>query len=60
MELKELIEAAWSDRDLLKQVTYADAVREVIEQVDQGKLRTAFPGTAGWEVNEWVKQAILL
>ena len=60
MELKEHIEAAWTDRSLLKDPAYEEAVRAVIEAVDKGKLRTAEPVTDGWQVNEWVKQAILL
>ena len=58
--LKESILAAWSDRELLKQDQYRDAVRTVIEEVDKGRLRVASPGDTGWVVNEWVKQAILL
>ena len=38
MELKEQILAAWANRDLLKEETYADAVRTVIEEVDKGRL----------------------
>jgi len=60
MKVKELILAAWSNRDLLKEATYADAVRFVIEEVDKGRLRTAEPIDNGWQVNEWVKQAILM
>ena len=60
MELKGLIEAAWSDRGLLKESKYVDAVRNVIEEVDKGRLRTASPIEGGWQVNEWVKQAILM
>jgi len=60
MELKEQILAAWSNRDLLKDEVYANAVRTVIEEVDKGRLRTAAPVDGGWEVNEWVKQAILM
>ena len=60
MELQELIAAAWANRELLKDVKYADAVRAVIEEVDKGRLRTASPTDAGWQVNEWVKQAILM
>jgi 2,3,4,5-tetrahydropyridine-2-carboxylate N-succinyltransferase len=60
MELKDLIQSAWQNRDLLKEEQYAQAVRDVIEQVDKGHLRTASPVADGWEVNEWVKQAILL
>src|SRR5450432_92764 len=78
MELKQLIEEAWDNRELVKESRYADAVRAVIEEVDKGRLRVASPvagtgagaGTTGagaaianpggWQVNEWVKQAILL
>ena len=60
MELKERIEAAWSERSLLKDASYAEAVRDVIEEVDKGRLRVASPGEGGWTVNEWVKQAILM
>jgi 2,3,4,5-tetrahydropyridine-2-carboxylate N-succinyltransferase len=60
MELNTLIQAAWQNRDLLKDEKYVEAVREVINQVDKGQLRTAEPIADGWQVNEWVKQAILL
>jgi 2,3,4,5-tetrahydropyridine-2-carboxylate N-succinyltransferase len=60
MELKDKIIAAWTNRALLKENVYVDAVREVIEEVDKGRLRTAHPVNDGWEVNEWVKQAILM
>jgi 2,3,4,5-tetrahydropyridine-2,6-dicarboxylate N-succinyltransferase len=60
MGLKQLIAAAWNNRELLKENSYSDAVRAVIEEVDKGRLRTASPVDNGWQVNEWVKQAILL
>jgi 2,3,4,5-tetrahydropyridine-2,6-dicarboxylate N-succinyltransferase len=60
MELQSLILEAWSNRELLKNSKYSDAVKAVIEEVDKGRLRTASPFDAGWKVNEWVKQAVLL
>lgn len=61
MELKNLIETVWNDRKLLTDKTYSDAVRQVIEELDKGLLRVAVPSEGGeWQVNEWVKQAILL
>lgn len=60
MELQQQILEAWQNRELLKDKTYSDAVRAVIEEVDKGRLRTASPGENGWAVNEWVKQAILM
>jgi 2,3,4,5-tetrahydropyridine-2-carboxylate N-succinyltransferase len=60
MDLQTKILAAWNDRALLKDETYSNAVREVIEQVDKGILRVAEPAGNDWVVNEWVKQAILM
>lgn len=56
----DLISQAWTNRELLKEKKYSDAVRNVIEELDKGRLRVASPGENGWQVNEWVKQAILL
>ena len=58
--MKDIILEAWSNRELLKDKKYSDAVRAVIEEVDKGRLRTASPTANGWQVNEWVKQAILM
>jgi 2,3,4,5-tetrahydropyridine-2-carboxylate N-succinyltransferase len=58
--MKDLILEAWSNRELLKETKYIDAVRAVIEEIDKGRLRAASPADNGWIVNEWVKQAILL
>jgi 2,3,4,5-tetrahydropyridine-2-carboxylate N-succinyltransferase len=58
--MQTIIQEAWSNRELLKQDSYKDAVRSVIEEVDKGRLRTAEPTENGWKVNEWVKQAILM
>jgi 2,3,4,5-tetrahydropyridine-2,6-dicarboxylate N-succinyltransferase len=60
MELRELIEAAYTNRELLKDAQYADAVKELVEKVDKGVLRTAEPIDGKWQVNEWVKQGILM
>jgi len=60
MQLQQKIEAAYQNRELLKEQTYQDAVREAIEDIDKGRLRVAVPGENGWEVQQWVKQAILL
>ncbi|WP_207494368.1 2,3,4,5-tetrahydropyridine-2,6-dicarboxylate N-succinyltransferase [Aridibaculum aurantiacum] len=57
---QSLIQTAWGDRSLLKDEKYAQAVRDVIEEVDKGRLRVASPSENGWVTNEWVKQAILM
>lgn len=60
MELKSLVQEAFAKRELLKDSSYSQAVRDVIEEVDKGRLRVASPSQDGWVVNEWVKQAILM
>jgi 2,3,4,5-tetrahydropyridine-2-carboxylate N-succinyltransferase len=62
-DLKKMIVAAYADRELLKQEDYKQAVRMAIDEVDKGRLRVAKPveGVAHqWEVQEWVKQGILM
>lgn len=58
--MKELIQAAFENRELIKEEKYKDAVRDAIEEIDKGRLRVAEPTDNGWQVNEWAKQAILL
>lgn len=60
MDLQQKIEEAWENRELLKNEEYERAVREVLEQLDKGHLRTAEPSNNGWQVNEWVKKAVIL
>jgi len=58
--LQDIITKAWDNRELLKDKTTTQAIREVIELLDQGKLRCAEPTEKGWQVNEWVKKAVVL
>jgi len=58
--LRQTIEKAFENRELLKdQITQA-AIREVISLLDAGDLRVAEPTAEGWKVNEWVKKAVVL
>jgi 2,3,4,5-tetrahydropyridine-2,6-dicarboxylate N-succinyltransferase len=60
MELKLQIEKAWEDRSLLQNADILVAVRAVIEKLDKGELRVAEPTAGGWQVNEWIKKAVIL
>lgn len=60
MKWRETIEQAWGNREMMTYKAFQDDVRAVIEEVDKGRLRVAEPTENGWQVNEWVKQAILL
>ena len=58
--MKETIEKAWENRELLKEKETIRAIETVIEQIDKGKLRVAEPDGDKWKVNEWVKKAVVL
>jgi len=58
--IRNIIENAWDDRSLLKQDTTKDAIREVIGLLDIGKLRVAEPKNGDWQINEWVKKAVVM
>ena len=66
--LQTIIEQAWENRALLQETATTNAIREVIELLDAGKLRVAEPkgdtstslSTGSWQVNEWVKKAVVM
>jgi len=59
-KIREKIELAWENRELLKTEETQQTIREVIELLDKGKLRVAEPDGDNWKVNEWVKKAVVL
>ena len=62
-ELRTTVERAWDDRTLLQDDTTKAAIREVVELIDKGLLRTAEPvdlARSQWRGNEWVKKAVIL
>ena len=58
--MKHIIEAAWENRSLLGEIKTQDAIRSIISQLDEGTLRVAEPIMGRWNVNEWVKKAVVL
>src|SRR6187549_1274681 len=60
MELKTIIEKAWEDRALIQEGETQSAIRAVVEKLDKGELRVAEPSANGWQVNEWIKKAVIL
>ena len=59
-KLQNIIEGAWDNRELLGDEAVKSAIREVVDLLDKGKLRTAEPKDGEWRVNEWVKKAVIL
>lgn len=63
MTLQARIEALWEKRDTLSAATQGAAredVQAALELLDRGEARVAEKGADGWQVNQWLKQAVLL
>jgi 2,3,4,5-tetrahydropyridine-2-carboxylate N-succinyltransferase len=59
--LREKIERAWEDPTALRSLETQAAINEVVALLDRGQLRAASPTSEGsWQVNEWVKKAVIL
>jgi 2,3,4,5-tetrahydropyridine-2-carboxylate N-succinyltransferase len=58
--LQQIIETAWDNRALLKEEKTQQAIRNVIDLLDSGTLRVAEPKNGTWQVNEWIKKAVVL
>lgn len=60
MSLQQTIENLWENRGLLQNEENQKVIREVIAKLDKGELRVAEPTADGWQVNEWVKKAVVM
>ena len=64
MSIENTIDAAWEARDSISPATTGDAriaVNKALAGLDAGELRVAEPdGNGGWQVNQWLKKAVLL
>jgi 2,3,4,5-tetrahydropyridine-2-carboxylate N-succinyltransferase len=58
--MREIIETAWENRNLLSQPDVQTAIRTVIDNLDKGIKRVAEPNNSEWIVNEWIKKAVIL
>jgi 2,3,4,5-tetrahydropyridine-2,6-dicarboxylate N-succinyltransferase len=58
-DLQARVSAAFADREKLKEPFYTMAVKETVALLDRGVIRVAQKAATGWEVNAWVKEAIL-
>ncbi len=59
-ELKNTIEKAWRNKELLDDTNVQGAIRDIIELLDEGELRVAHQKNGKWVVNEWIKKAVIL
>ena len=44
----------------IKRICNPKAIREVIEHIDKGQLRIAQQQGSTWQINEWVKKAVIM
>jgi 2,3,4,5-tetrahydropyridine-2-carboxylate N-succinyltransferase len=62
-DLATTIDAAWEDRADVSPATRGEireAVGEALNLLDSGQARVAEPKDGGWQVNQWLKKAVLL
>ncbi len=60
IELKQKIEEAWENRELLNSSEHIKAIEKALALIDEGELRCAQPEGDHWIVQEWVKKAVVL
>jgi 2,3,4,5-tetrahydropyridine-2-carboxylate N-succinyltransferase len=60
IDLKTRLEQAWDNRANLDAEAVRPDVLAAIELLDSGQARVAEPTATGWQVNEWLKKAVLL
>jgi 2,3,4,5-tetrahydropyridine-2-carboxylate N-succinyltransferase len=61
--LAHLIDALWDRRTEISSATRGpdrEAVDEALALLESGAARVAEPSAAGWQVNQWLKKAVLL
>ena len=59
-KLQKIIEKAWDNKNLLREEKTQNTINEVVDLLDNGKLRVAEPLANSWKVNEWVKKAVVM
>jgi 2,3,4,5-tetrahydropyridine-2-carboxylate N-succinyltransferase len=59
-QIKRLVEEAWEDKSRLSAPDTRKAIEEVIGSLDRGRLRVADMIDGNWNVNAWIKKAVIL
>jgi len=63
-ELQDTIERAWEDRAKLfagsAPAKIGEAVAQVLDELDKGRLRVAEKVSGAWRTHQWIKKAVLL
>ncbi len=62
-DLQTTLDAAWEERDAISPATTGkvrDAIETALDGLDAGTFRVAEKTDGGWQVNQWLKKAVLL
>jgi 2,3,4,5-tetrahydropyridine-2,6-dicarboxylate N-succinyltransferase len=62
-QLAAIIDAAWDARDTISSATQGEvreAVQTALNGLDDGHFRVADKSSGSWQVNQWLKKAVLL
>ena len=60
MDLENIINNAWTNRELLKDSNTIIAIEKVIEMLDIGELRVCDKDNEVWITSQWIKKAVIL
>ena len=60
MDLENIINNAWINRELLKDSNTIIAIEKVIDMLDIGELRVCDKVNEVWKTNQWIKKAVIL
>lgn len=60
MKDEQIILQAWENRELLKEKQTINAINDTIALLNRGEIRVCEKQDNQWQVNEWIKKAIVL
>ncbi len=59
-QIRNRIEQAWEEREILQDSLVQKSIRELIDLLDRGQVRVASPKNGDWILHEWVKKGVIL
>ena len=63
MSIEKIINDAWDDKDKINQDSspeLKDAINQIIQDLDQGKIRVAEKLNGNWITHQYIKKGIML
>ena len=57
---EKIISEAWENKNLLSDYSVKECINSIIKDLDDGKLRIATNSSNKWQVQEWIKKAVIL